>query len=165
MSKRLKILQASLQKKQSKFDDRIQAHWDDVKGANGQPLNDKGSKGRATLNRWEKQNDSLRNIDKEIEKTKQAIEREEDKIAACDSVIETLPDCILSMVKDGTLNQWRKHPHVFFVNGASKARIFWDKETKTIAHKYVSQLTDKTEYAIFRDTYNLLRRQLGDLAQ
>ena len=54
-SKRMEVLQRSLEKKQTKFDRQLQKHVDDVRGANGQPLNDKRN-GRATLNRWEKQN-------------------------------------------------------------------------------------------------------------
>ena len=66
-SRRMKILQQSLVKKQAAFDQRLQNHFDDVRSANGQPLNDKRN-GQATLNRWERQNDGLRTADKEIEK-------------------------------------------------------------------------------------------------
>lgn len=75
-SRRMKILQQSLAKKQAAFDQRLQNHFDDVRSANGQPLNDKRN-GQATLNRWERQNDGLRTADKEIEKTLRAIEREQ----------------------------------------------------------------------------------------
>lgn len=40
-SRRMKILQQSLAKKQAAFDQRLQNHFDDVRSANGQPLNDK----------------------------------------------------------------------------------------------------------------------------
>ena len=56
MSRRLEILKASLAKKQTLFDQRLQQHFDTVKEANGQPLNDKRN-GRVTLNKWDKQSD------------------------------------------------------------------------------------------------------------
>ena len=76
---RLEILENSLIKKQEKFDTKLSEHFADVKSANGQPLNDKRN-GHVTLNRWEKQNASLLNCEKEIEKTKEAIEKEKRKI-------------------------------------------------------------------------------------
>ena len=78
---RLYILKASLQKKQAKFNEKLNEHFTDVKSTNGQPLNDKRN-GAATMNRWNRQNDVLSNIKKEIEKTEHAIEREESKIRA-----------------------------------------------------------------------------------
>ena len=75
MTKRLEVLKASLVKKEAELDRRMQAHFDTVKEANGQPLNDKRN-GQATLNKWEKQNDAIRNQQAEIEKTKRAIEFE-----------------------------------------------------------------------------------------
>ncbi|MCI6671865.1 MAG: hypothetical protein MSG77_04930 [Prevotella sp.] len=50
-----------------------------VGSANGQPLNDKRY-GRATISRWNKQNYALNNLQKEIKKTENAINREESKI-------------------------------------------------------------------------------------
>ncbi|OSI07419.1 Uncharacterised protein [Neisseria animaloris] len=52
-SKRMEVLQQSLTKKQTAFDNKLQAHFDDVQSANGQPLNDKRN-GQATMNRWKK---------------------------------------------------------------------------------------------------------------
>lgn len=161
MTRRLEILEASLVKKQAKFNSYMEAHWTDVKSANGQPLNDKGAKGLATMRRWEKQNETLLNIDKEIEKTKNAIERERNKIENCNDVLETLPGPILTLLANGTLIQWRKHPHVFFVSGVEKARIFWDENTRKVSHKYVKEIKNKDEYATFRDVFNNL---LGELA-
>lgn len=93
MSKRLEILQGSLAKKTALFDQKLQAHMDDVKSANGQPLNDKRNGGK-TLGRWDRQNDSLRTLNESIEATKAAIEREKTKIAMVemiDAAIDTLP--------------------------------------------------------------------------
>lgn len=59
MSKRLGILKASLAKKEARFNERLQHHFDTVAQANGQPLNDKRN-GRATLNKWDKQSDAQR---------------------------------------------------------------------------------------------------------
>ena len=90
MATRLEILQGSLVKKQQKFDDMLAHHFATVKLANGQPLNDKRN-GAATLRRWDRQDEALRNQLAEIEKTKRAIEREEGKNAETEHVYNTFP--------------------------------------------------------------------------
>ena len=47
-SKRLEILQNSLQKKEAILEQKFDNHFSDVKSGNGQPMNDKRN-GRATL--------------------------------------------------------------------------------------------------------------------
>jgi len=153
MSKRLYILKKSLVKKESVLDDKFSTHFDDVKSANGQPLNDKRN-GHSTLNRWEKQSDSIRNQYKEIDKTKNAIDREEAKISETEHWYHLMPDYIKSLIDSGTLKQWRKHPRIMFVDGVEKARIYFDEETGLCSHKYVKSITDKEQYAVFRDLYN-----------
>ncbi|KLU13895.1 MULTISPECIES: hypothetical protein [Xenorhabdus] len=155
MGKRLEILKASLTKKEALFNERLQNHFDTVKQANGQPLNDKRN-GRATLNKWEKQNDSLRNLKESIQKTKDAIEREENKIALSESV--TLPAYIENAIKEGLITQWRKFPRFFFVNGVKGGRIVLDEKTGAISHRYLSRVS-KEEYPIFRDVFNSLNKQ------
>ena len=66
MSKRER-LKKSLEKKREKFKDKIEAHFDDVRSANGQPLNDKRC-GRSTISRWEKQNKFCRESKKRATK-------------------------------------------------------------------------------------------------
>ena len=52
MSNRLEILKGSLAKKEARFDSIISSHFEDVKSANGQPLNDKPShRARAVQNK------------------------------------------------------------------------------------------------------------------
>ena len=101
MTKRLEVLKASLVKKEAELDRRMQAHFDTVKEANGQPLNDKRN-GQATLNKWEKQNDAIRNQQAEIEKTKRAIEFEEGKIAHVGSV--SVPSFITDLIDAGEIS-------------------------------------------------------------
>lgn len=133
-SRRMKILQQSLAKKQAAFDQRLQNHFDDVRSANGQPLNDKRN-GQATLNRWERQNDGLRTADKEIEKTQRAIEREQ---AAIDRVNNAdIPAFLKPMIESGEITQWRKFPNRFFVSGVEKARIIWDKDKQQFGYAYL----------------------------
>ena len=151
------MLETSLKKKKKQFDDKLQNHIDTVKQANGQPLNDKRN-GQATLNKWDRQNDSLRNLQESIDKTERAIEVEKGKIIDCEAVKDSLPDAILEMIANGTLNQWRKHPNTFFVNGVDKARIVWDNKKKVVAHKYIRQITDKDQWKLFAKTYNKLLR-------
>ena len=160
MSKRLEILKNSLIKKEQLFTDKLQNHIATVKQANGQPLNDKRN-GQATLNKWDKQNESLRSLNESIQKTKDAIEREEDKIMDVNHANSFIPSEILQLVGSGTLNQWRKHPTIFFVEGVDKARIIWDKKKKVVAHRYYSQITDEEQKLWFRKIYNSLNEQLN----
>lgn len=162
MSKRLDILKKSLEKKQSQFDDKLNNHIADVKRANGQPLNDKCN-GHVTLNRWERQNDSLRNMQSSIEKTKEAIEIEESKIRGVEIAKERLPEEIIMLIESGELTQWRKYPNTFFVVGVEKARIVWDNKNKQICHKYVKSISDKDQLKKFAGIYNPLNAALNNL--
>ena len=157
-SNRLAVLKGSLEKKEKKLDDKFNAHFDDVARANGQPLNDKRN-GQATLSRWDKQSDSIRNAQKEIEKTKQAIERETEKIINVSS--EKIPGFLSDMVKSGELNQWRKYPNTFFVPGVDKGRIVWNEEGQFLANRYLSEVP-KDQYPKFRDVFNKLNAILKE---
>ncbi|MGD8164778.1 hypothetical protein [Pantoea sp. FN0307] len=102
MSKRLEILKASLAKKETRFDERLQKHFETVAMTNGQPLNDKRN-GRATLSKWDKQSDVLRALQDSIMRTKNATEREEKNIAnAC---LVDLPAYIQQAIEDGLITQ------------------------------------------------------------
>lgn len=136
---RIEILKKSLEKKEAILDRRFDSHFADVARANGQPLNDKRN-GRATLKRWDKQSDAIRNAQKEIEKTKNAIEREENKIAYVEYVNETLPEYLLKLCAEGVLNQWRRHPNTFFIQGVDKFRYYYDEKTGKLLMKYLSQV-------------------------
>ena len=54
MSKRMQILEQSLEKKNAKLNAKFDEHFSTVALANGQPLNDKRN-GAATLAKWERQ--------------------------------------------------------------------------------------------------------------
>lgn len=142
----------------------IDSHIADVMSANGQPLNDKRD-GHKTLNRWEKQNDSIRNQFDGIEKTKQAIEIEQSKINAVNVVKEILPQPILSLIESGELVQWRKYPNRFFVAGVDKARIIFNFETGMVSHCYVGCIKDKAQFEKFKNTYNALNQQINNQVQ
>ena len=158
MTKRLEVLKASLVKKEAELDRRMQAHFDTVKEANGQPLNDKRN-GQATLNKWEKQNDAIRNQQVEIEKTKRAIEFEEGKIAHVGSV--SVPSFITDLIDAGEITQWRKYPNRFFVVGVDKARIVWDNKRKVVAHRYAHLITEQEQRTKFVRLYNGLNSVLN----
>lgn len=161
MSNRLEILKSSLAKKEKLFNERLQHHFDTVKQANGQPLNDKRN-GRATLNKWDKQSDALRNLESSIQRTKDAIEREELKIALAKSV--DIPEFMRQAINDGLITQWRKHPRFFFVAGVKHGRIVLDETTGMIAHRYLSRVS-KEEYPIFRDVFNSLNKQCREMQE
>ncbi len=161
MSKRLEILKNSLIKKEQQFDDKLQNHIDTVKQANGQPLNDKRN-GQATLNKWDRQNESLRNLKDSIQITKDAIEREEGKILEVNKTNEYIPQPILDLVKQGVLNQWKKHPTIFFVDGVEVARIIWDKKRNVVAHRYAHLIPSQEQRTKFVKLYNGLNYLLND---
>ena len=160
-SKRLEILEASLINKEASLNDKFETHFASVKQANGQPLNDKRN-GQATLDKWERQNEAIKNQQASIEKTKRAIEKERYKIIDVEHAKETLPTCILEMVESGKLIQWRKHPNTFFVEGVDKARICWDDKKKLIFTRYKNTITDKDVWKIFATTFNTLLKQIQD---
>lgn len=157
---RLDILKSSLEKKQAKFDKKLDEHFADVRSANGQPLNDKRN-GYSTMRRWDKQNDSLLNLQKEIEKTKTAIEREECKIGGIAREKESMPKEITDLISNGTLKQWGKYPHIMFVDGVDKARIVWDDKKKVVMHKFTNTLTDKEQRKKFAQVYNSLHATIN----
>lgn len=160
MSKRLEILEQSFSKKEQKLNAKFDEHFATVKQANGQPLNDKRN-GQSTLNKWDRQSDSIRTLQKSIEKTKRAIEIEEMKIAQVNHVNGFIPTEILKLVESGDLIQWRKHPHTFFVPGVDKARIVWDEKRKVVAHKFASSITLKEQRTKFVKIYNGLNSILN----
>lgn len=160
MSKKLERLKASLEKKNQIFDEKLQNHFDAVAQTNGQPLNDKRN-GAATINRLERQNDALRNLKESIEKTRNAIEREEDIECGIDYANETIPQEIMRLVESGELIQWRKHPTTFFVSGVDRARIVWDEKRKVVAHRYANELIDSEQRKKFVRIYNALNAALN----
>lgn len=160
-SPRLEILKKSLEKKENELVKRLDAHFEDVKRANGQPLNDKRN-GQATMNRWEKQNNAIRNLKESIEKTKNAIEKEQWKINGVNYQNENfIPKEILELIEKGELVQWRKHPTHFFVPGVDKARIWWDESRKAVAHKYAHLITEQEQRTKFVRLYNGLNAVLN----
>ena len=152
---RLDILKASLEKKQAKFDRKLNEHFADVKSTNGQPLNDKRN-GFATMKRWDRQNDVLSRMQKEIEKTQTAIEREESRIRCIDRNKNSMPEEIQELIDNGTLKQWGKYPHIMFVEVVDKARIIWDSKKKMVMHKFVSSIIDTEQRKKFARVYNSL---------
>ena len=157
---RLDILKASLEKKQAKFNRKLNEYFSDVKSANGQPLNDKRN-GYSTMKRWDRQNDALSRMQKEIEKTQTAIEREEGRIRCIDRNRNSMPEEIQELINDGTLKQWGKYPHIMFVEGVDKARIIWDDRKKVVMHKFVSSITDTEQRRKFARVYNSLNASIN----
>ncbi len=152
-SRRMEILQQSLANKQAAFDERLQAHFDEVKSANGQPLNDKRN-GRQTLDRWERQNDGLRSMQESIEKTQRAIEREQHKI---DKVAGTkIPEYLKPLLESGEISQWRKYPNRFFVKGVEKARIIWFEDKQEFGYSHIQGIPPE-QRLLFKATYDKIR--------
>ena len=113
------------------------------------------------MNKWERQNEGIRTIQKSIEATRQAIEIEEYKIKGVEHANTFIPVEIQKLVETGELIQWRKHPHTFFVPGVDKARIVWDEKRKVVAHKFVSEITIQEQRTKFVRIYNPLNALLN----
>ena len=158
---RLDILKASLEKKQAKFNRKLNEYFSDVKSAKGEPLNDKRN-GYSTMKRWDRQNDTLSKMQKEIEKTQTAIEREEGRIRCIDRNRSSMPEEIQKLINDGTLKQWDRYPHIMFVEGVDKARIIWDDRKKVVMHKFVSSITDTEQRRKFARVYNSLNASINE---
>ena len=160
MSKKLEVLKNSLIKKERILNEKFDNHFATIKQANGQPLNDKRN-GQATLNKWERQSESIRNQKESIEKTKRAIEIEEGKIMDVEQTNNFIPIEILDLVEKGELKQWRKHPNTFFVPNVDKARIVWDNKQKVVAHRYAHLITEQEQRTKFVRLYNGLNSVLN----
>lgn len=153
-TKRLTLLESSLAKKEEKLNQLISNHFETVKQANGQPLNDKRN-GHKTLALWERQNDAIRKQEAEIEKTKAAIEREKDKIVNVEN--QEIPSYLKEFLDKGLITQWRKYPNRFFVVGGGRARIIYqdgkllyshlDQVTQDEKAKFVSVVKEIAEIA------------------
>ena len=158
-TKKLEILENSLIKKKVVLDDKFETHFASVKQANGQPLNDKRN-GQATLDKWERQNEAIRNQEKSIAKTERAIEIERGKIIDVEGAKETLPNVILEMLETEQLIQWRKYPNTFFVKGVDKARIVWDAKKRIIFTRYRNAITEQEVWKLFVSAFNKILKQL-----
>lgn len=159
-TKRLEILENSLIKKNKVLDKKFDKHFKTVAQANGQPLNDKRN-GQATLNKWEKQSQSIANQKDSIQKTIDAIEYEKGKIIDVESEKEYFPTVILEMIESGVLIQWRKHPNTLFVKGVDKARVQYDKKKELIYHKYFKEIADNEQRKKFAKVYNHLNNNIN----
>lgn len=153
---RLEILKNSLEKKEAILNQKFSNHFETVSKANGQPLNDK-SNGASTFRKWEKQEDTIRNQLKEIEKTKIAIDKEEDKISGCEMVLRELPQPILDDLQTGKITQWRKFPNRFFVKNGGRGRIIW--ENNKLLCSYVPEFGTE-ERKVFADCFNNLAKKI-----
>ena len=160
MTKRIDILRTSLKKKEKLFNEKLAEHFYSVKKTNGQPLNDKKN-GNATFARWERQNNTLRTLQKSIEKTKQAIKIETNKIERVDDANKNLPDAILKLITQGKVVQWRKYPNTFFVTGVKKARIVWKAKEQKVYARYTNKIVEKDEWSKFVKIFNALVKILN----
>lgn len=135
-TKRLTILESSLAKKEERLNQLISNHFETVKQANGQPLNDKRN-GHKTLSLWDSQSDAIRKQQAEIEKTKIAIEKEKSKMANVANA--EIPEYLRYFLDNGLISQWRRFPNRFFVVGGGRARIIY-KDGKLL-YSYLNEVT------------------------
>ncbi|WP_207551847.1 hypothetical protein [Rodentibacter trehalosifermentans] len=157
-SKRLDRLTESLAKKNEKFDSMLKNHFDSVKQANGQPLNDKRN-GAATFKKWDRQANALNRQTAEIERTEHAIEREKELISRVEST--SLPSAISNAIQSGEITQWRKYPNRFFVKGVEKGRIIWDEKKKTLSVGHYQSIPEDQKPAFKKAFFELKAKLEG----
>jgi len=157
MTKRLNILKNSLEKKENLLNDKINNLYADVRQANGQPMNDKRN-GHATMKRWDNKEQAIYNQINEINKTKEAIEKEESKIAYVEAIKQELPQCIINYIESGKITQWRKYPNRFFVPNGGRSRLIWDDKTSKLTYLY--KKSSKEECEVFRSVAIELNKAL-----
>lgn len=160
-SKRKTVFESSLRKKEARFDVLMGKHFESVKAANGQPLNDKRN-GMRVVAEWDEEMNRLRKQRTEIEKTVNAIDKEENKIASTLMAYEKMPLPIQEMIDTGEVTQWRKHPETMFVPGVDKGRIHYDAKTGILSHRYLSEIVAE-QYPKFRDTFNKMNQALKNI--
>ena len=143
MTTRIEMLERSLANKIEKLGRMSAEHIEDARNANGQPLNDKRN-GMATMKRWDKQQAAISAQLKEIEKTEEAIEDEQELMNEIAAWRKVLPQPILTAIDSGEITQWRRHPNRFFVSGVPKARIVWDEKTGKLSSAHANNLTGES---------------------
>ena len=173
---RLEILQNSLIKKETKQDNNFTSLYKHQAMTHGSPVNDKRC-GGAWFKAHDRINDSIRNQHESIEKTKQAIEREERRQLRNEDARNMLleyPKAIIDLVEAGTLIQWNKHPSTFFINGLEKIRISYEKKelktkiTETLYHKYGREfvsISTKEQIKYFNGLFNELKSKVNKVTK
>lgn len=155
MADRLTTLKLSLEKKQTELDNRFTKLFGLYHGRQGQPIQKDIASDQRLVKQSDKADQAIRNQQAEIEKTKAAIEREQNAVDRVNSV--ELPEAIKQLLADGVITQWRKFPNRFFVVGVDKARIVYFPETRAIAPHYHTEIKDPEQYKVFAKVFNELR--------
>ena len=153
-TKRLELLEESLAKKKAELCWKIEEHFASVKQAFGQSLNDKHRK--IVMARCDRQCNDLRKIKESIEKIKNAIKTEIDKI-----VLEEyfdVPSAIQELLDTGVLIQCRKQLNRFFVKGVEKASLIY--EDGKLLMSFFKDIPNKKQLNIFRKVCNELQKKL-----
>ena len=173
---RLEILQNSLIKKEAQQDNNFTSLYEHQSMTHGSPVNDKRC-GSAWFKAHDRINDTIRNQYESIEKTKQAIEREERRQLRNEDARNMLleyPKAIIDLVEAGTLIQWNKHPSTFFINGLEKIRISYEKKelktkiTETLYHKYgreFASISTKEQIKYFNGLFNELKSKVNKVTK
>lgn len=161
MTKKLKNLKSSLDKKERLIDDKIRDHMDGVLETQWQPLQD-GGRSSKILSSREKEDNSIRKLKESIESTQYAIAVEEERISETQKMFDSLPKALQDRILSGELTQWRKYPRIMFVNGVDKARINWDAKKGVVVPKFHNRLEgeDRKRFvAVFNAIVKELRGQ------
>lgn len=156
MSKRLDILEQSLEKKSALLDDRISDLFNAVRSTNGQPLNDKKC-GSKVFKQWEKLDKAVASAKAKIKKAETAIEREKARIRRVENC--PAPAFIQKFIDLGEVVQWRKFPNRFFITGVKGGRIVWDEVPQRLTCSHLSEVPEDQRER-FKTVYEALQQEM-----
>lgn len=144
-----------LTKMEEKKSSMINAHFAEILPHGGTPFITDNSKGKAAKNRFDKSNDAIRNISKQIEEQKEKISRMESKIAYRTTQIKQsvkfiekneISSILLKLQEDGKVKQWAKNPQLFFVIGLEKVALMTLNGKVGINKKYCAKTKEEFDY-------------------
>lgn len=151
----LEKMKNKLAKMEEKKSSMINAHFAEIVPHGGTPFVLDNSKGRASKNRFDKSNDAIRNLSKQIEEQKEKISRMENKIAyrttqtkQSKKFIEKneISPILFKLQEDGKVKQWARNPQLFFVVGLEKVALMTLNGKVGINKKYSAKTKEDFDY-------------------
>lgn len=142
MSKLIELMEKKLARLEAQFDELYEtAPW---VWSGGTPFveNAKGARYKSSCDKHSERMSALR---KEIEDQKEKIEKTRDRIALRSIPTKKSEMIILeqgesialkTLADEGVLTQWKKNPHLFFVNGVGKTALIWANNRVGVSARY-----------------------------
>ena len=161
----LEKMNNKLKTMEEKKSSMINAHFAEIVPHGGTPFITDNSKGRQAKNRFDKSNDAIRNLSKQIEEQKEKINKMENKIAYRATQTKQsvkfikkneISPILLKLQEDGKVKQWAKNPQLFFVIGLEKVALMTLGGKVGINKKYSAKTKEDFDYCkklILKETH------------